>query len=290
MTSLIRSQWSKVPSTAVAWAGERRALVGQGQHVLLVDVLTGQVEARTQVFRAAVVHSLENIREGDMWLVRGGKSLAVISVREEEVRVEVEETQTDDWIIASAVEAGEGEVEDGALVLTAHNKVLRCGLHSGGQWSEVRQPDSGPCILYSGLVLTSHSLVLAGTVWGRLLVWCLHTGQVRHSLPGHDGVIFSVSHSQTTLATSSDDRTVILYQVSPTFTEVTQLRRLWAHTARVFRVLVSWDSPVVLSAGEDGRLITWSLQTGAQLDTVETGSPVWSLAMRGSTVLAGGKH
>ena len=82
-----------MPSTAVAWAGEGRALVGQGQHVLLLDLPTGQVEARSQVFRAAVVHSLENIGEGERWVVRGGKSLAVIRVREEEVVVEVEETR-----------------------------------------------------------------------------------------------------------------------------------------------------------------------------------------------------
>ena len=286
MTSLIRSQWSKVPSTAVAWAGERRALVGQGQHVLLVDVLTGQVEARTQVFRAAVVHSLENIRGGDMWVVRGGKSLAVITVREE-VRVEVEEILTDDWIIASAVEEGEGEGEDHVLVLTAHNKVLRCGLQPGARPSEVSQPTSGPCILYSGLLLTSPGLVLAGTVWGRLLVWSLISAELSHSLAGHDGVIFSVDYSQGVLATSSDDRTVILYQSSPGLTEITQVRRLWAHTARVFRVLLCPDSRAVLSAGEDGRLLSWSLQTGQQLDSVQTGCPVWSLAVRGNSVLAG---
>ena len=71
MTTIISSRWSQVPSTAVAWAGEGRALVGQGQHVLLLDILTGQVEARSQVFRAAVVHSLENIGEGERWGVRG---------------------------------------------------------------------------------------------------------------------------------------------------------------------------------------------------------------------------
>ena len=135
MTTII-SRWSKVATTAVAWAGESKALVGSGQHVLLVDVITGQVEARVQVFRAAVVHSLENIREGDMWVVRGGKSLAVLSVGEEEeeevLRVLVEEILTDDWIIASAVEEMEGQMEgereEQVLVLTAHNKVVRCGL------------------------------------------------------------------------------------------------------------------------------------------------------------------
>ena len=288
MTSIV-SRWSKVATTAVAWADETRALVGSGQHVLLVDVLTGQLEARVQVFRAAVVHSLENIREGDMWVVRGGKSLAVISVREE-VEVVVEEIQTDDWIIASAVEEKEGEEEedqDQVLVLTAHNKVLRCGLQSAARTSQtVMEPESGPCILYSGLILPSHRLVMSGTVWGRLLVWSLTSGQVLHSLAGHDGVIFSVNHSRDTLATSSDDRSVILYQVSPAFSEVRQVRRLWAHTGRVFRVLVSPDLPLVLTAGEDGRLITWS-QTGAQLETLETGCPVWSLAGRASSVLVG---
>ena len=270
-------------STAVAWLDETRVLVGQGQFVMLVDGKSGGLVTRCRVLRAAVVHSLENIPGEDMWVVRGGKSVAVIRVRQNErLEVEVDEAVMSDWIIASAVEG------DRLLLLTAHNKLLSCSLQSPSQCQEERELEAGPCILYSGLVLPRERLVMSGTVWGRLLICNLDTGLLLHSVAGHDGVIFSVSFWSGVLVTSSDDRSSILYTCNESFTEVVQVARLWGHTARVFRLGVSEERRTLVSAGEDGRLVSWSLDTGARLDTVQTSAPVWSLAVRGSSILAGG--
>ena len=185
--SRISSQWSKVASTAVAWLGEERVLVGQGQFVMVVQ--GGTVLDRCQVLRRAVVHSLEKVVMKDRWVVRGGKSLAVVNViQEERVEVVIEEIEVSDWIIASAID------EERLLVLTAHNKLLTLSLDNLTltQCKEVEESDS--CILYSGLLLPEKKLVMSGTVWGRLLIWRLDTGQLMQSVGGHDGVIFSVSY------------------------------------------------------------------------------------------------
>ena len=279
--SRISSQWSKVASTAVAWLGEERVLVGQGQFVMVVQ--GGTVLDRCQVLRRAVVHSLEKVVMKDRWVVRGGKSLAVVNViQEERVEVVIEEIEVSDWIIASAID------EERLLVLTAHNKLLTLSLDNLTltQCKEVEESDS--CILYSGLLLPEKKLVMSGTVWGRLLIWRLDTGQLMQSVGGHDGVIFSVSYWSGMLITSSDDRSSILYKCDQTFTDVQQVARLWGHTARVFRMGVCQEKRILITAGEDGKLIIWSLDSGERLNTMVTCSPVWSLAVRGSSVLAGG--
>ena len=193
----MESEWSKVPVTSLCHSQDLGLLlVGQGQFVLLlttgdqssVTTASGDILARLQVFRGAVVHSIQR-HSGDSWLVRGGKSLALVTVTEaRRLEVLVPETVHEDWIMASDA--------TGVIVslLTAHNKLLTLG--ELGEVTEARTAECGPCILYSGLLHCREDgvTVMAGTVFGKLIIWNGWTGGVINSLGGHDGVIFSVSY------------------------------------------------------------------------------------------------
>ena len=96
-----------------------------------------------------------------------------------------------------------------------------------------------------------------------------------------DGDIFSVNYTGNIMVTNSDDRNTIVYQVNDdSFKDVTRLHRLYGHSYRVFRSLVSVDTGHLVTAGEDGRVITWDLVSGDEIQRDETsgGSPVWSVA------------
>ena len=149
-------------------------------------------------------------------------------------------------------------------------------------------------------------LVMAGTVTGEVLVWRSDTGEELHRLGGHDGVIFSVNYSgsKQIICSTSDDRSARVYQV--TFTNlaeskyrsfgewtsatVTFTHSLYGHVARVFRSLIS--DTTLMTVGEDGKVISWSLETGNKLKccTANSGSAVWSLASvgEGEEVVTGG--
>ena len=257
----MESVWSQVPVTSLCHLQDRgQLLIGQGQFLVLVTAGSGAALARLQVFRGAVVHSLQEA--GASVLVRGGKSVALVRVTEDAgLEVVVPETVHEDWIMASQL-AG-----DTLHLLTAHNKLLTvASVGDLGEVSEARTAECGPCILYSGLLHCPEAggvTVLAGTVFGKLIIWNGATGKVINSLEGHDGVIFNVTYSGDTLVTTSDDRSSLVYRCGdPGFTEVSLVHRLRGHTARVFRSLVFEARDLVITAGEDGRVMTWGLTSG----------------------------
>ena len=88
----------------------------------------------------------------------------------------------------------------------------------------------------------------------------------------------------------SDDRSTIVYQENDdSFKDVTRLHRLYGHSYQVFRSLVSVDTGHLVTAGEDGRVITWDLVSGDEIQRDETsgGSPVWSVAWCDDSVVFG---
>ena len=295
---MLEGAWCQVPVTALCCLPGCRVLVGQGQNLQLLDTNTGARAARTRVFRGAVVHSLELVdgEKEEVVVVRGGKSVAVVRVLDTQLVTVVQETVMEDWIIASRVTRGQQ-----LQLLTAHNQLVTvAGVTQQLVPGEERAAECGPCILYSGHIHCREGeaggggglLVLAGTVFGAVLVWRPDTGTIVNTLRGHDGVIFSVAVAGAgdTVVTTSDDRSCIVYRSEdPGLARVSQLHRLYGHTARVFRSLVSSSRGLVVTAGEDGRLVTWDLGSGRQLEAVETGggAAVWSLALQGDCVLSG---
>ena len=283
--------WSQVPVTSLCVLQDQgQVLIGQGQFLVLVRAGSGDTLARLQVFRGAVVHSLQ--RCGARWLVRGGKSVALVTITEDRrLEVSVPETVHEDWIMASHLSA------DSLHLLTAHNKLVTVTSvrdPGEGEVTQARTAQCGPCILYSGLLHPPEAgglTVLAGTVFGKLIIWNGMTGDVINSLEGHDGVIFSVTYCGNTIVTTSDDRSSLVYRCGEAgLTDVSLVHRLRGHSARVFRSLVSEARDLVITAGEDGRVMAWRLTSGDLVQSAETngGSAVWSLEVSGEDVVSGG--
>ena len=280
--------WSQVPVTSLSLLQDSgQVLIGQGQFLVLVSAGCGDILARLQVFRGAVVHSLQ--RCGASWLVRGGKSVAIVTIEEARLEVSVPETVHEDWVMASHLSA------DSVHLLTAHNKLVTvASVRDLGKVMESSRAECGPCILYSGLLHCPEPgsvTVLAGTVFGKVIIWNGVTGEVINSLEGHYGVIFSVTYSGNTVVTTSDDRSSLVYRCGEAgLTEVSLAHRLRGHTARVFRSLVCEARDIVITAGEDGRVMTWGLTSGDLVQSEETngGSAVWSLEISDEDVVSGG--
>ena len=302
------SLWSCLPVTSVLWSQEERALqqqqqpkeqaqqgfllAGQGPSVLLIGQ-EEEVSPRLQVFQEATVHSLEWVAKGQV-LARGGKSTRLLGVQGGRLEVRGPEVRHRDWLLASLPGPA------GLHLITAHNSLLL--LEEGRESREVGRPCSGPCILYSGLLLplpSSSPLVVAGTVQGAVLLWHSDSGQQLHSLQGHDGVILGLAHCAIThaLASCSDDRSVCVWGVAgrdlPSLqgwrgAEVSLQHRLYGHLARVHRAL--FLPSLLYTAGEDGCLALWSLDTGQLVDSGEPcgGAGLWSLCGAGGGVVVGG--
>ena len=288
MSELV-SNWYHGPVTALCPAlHQTHVLIGQGQFVSLHSLKDSVKNNRNQkqVLKASVVHSIELLRSdeaGELYVVRGGKSVATIKITTDHALEIVEpECVQDDWIISSRV-AG-----DNVWLLTAHNR-----LHRHGSSDQGTAGPGGPCILYSGFLhcpTSDHVIVMAGTVFGKVLIWDSVSGDMINTLQGHDGVIFSVNYANGVIVTTSDDRSSIVYRVRDDIMgEVEQVHRLYGHTARVFRSLIMGDTSVV-TAGEDGRLISWCQTTGAELARQEphAGSAVWSVASVSGHLVSGG--
>jgi len=278
----IESLWSTAPVTSICYVpknfkNEKTVILGQGQFVVLVDVETGVVRDRCQVFKSAVVHSLQMI-DNSRIMVRGGKSIVIFNINESSrFIILIEEKLQNDWIIASLFN------QENIWTLSAHNKLTKCD--NNVKPVSVMDADCGPCILYSGFIHRVNEdkvIVLAGTVFGNVLIWHCDTGAVVSRLSGHDGVIFSVNLSDNIIVTTSDDRSSIVYTVKDEmFTDVQQLYRLHGHSYRVFRSLLSVENDIVVTAGEDGRVITWSLSSGQEIDRSNLASCVWSVSWLG---------
>ena len=101
-------------------------------------------------------------------------------------------------------------------------------------------------------------------------------------LQGHNGVILGLAHcpSTSTIASTSDDRSAIIWSVNFTNTgnkgslvsledwrnaSVEAKHRVYGHVARVHRALFTHSS-FLYTAGEDGRVALWNTHTGQLLD------------------------
>ena len=125
-----------------------------------------------------------------------------------------------------------------------------------------------------------------------------------HRLEGHLGSVFSVHFSPCGqfIASTSDDRTVRLFQLQPTDESKSKKKGNliwtgWGHTARIFDVSFAYPSfdcgeyPILVSAGEDSTTRIWS-----PLQTKEVAHPlrghdcesVWTVDVCEGIIITGG--
>jgi WD40 repeat protein len=117
-------------------------------------------------------------------------------------------------------------------------------------------------------------------------------------LKGHLGSIFSVHFSPCGhyIASTSDDRTVRLFQMQPAMEQWQLIWSGWGHTARVFDVSFAYPSsfsphPILVSSGEDSTVRLWS-----PIQTKEVAHPlrghdcesVWTVDVCEGTIVTGG--
>jgi WD40 repeat protein len=109
--------------------------------------------------------------------------------------------------------------------------------------------------------------VARGEMWkrGDLTLWEASTGRKLAALPGHEGMIWSVTFSSDgkTLASGSVDHTVKLWDA------VTgRLRSTLRHTGPVHCVCFSPDGRLVAAAGLDGNVKIWDIALGTVKQTL----------------------
>lgn len=168
------------------------------------------------------------------------------------------------------------------------------------------------CLLYSMcLYKTSDNqiIVLAGTIFNKIILWNSETGETYHILSGHEGVLFklAISENGNYITSASDDRTVRLWKLksiieipkeNPFLGKAISSNDIknngyvcvfasFGHTARV------WDcrmnNQYIISSSEDCTCRVWD--TNGKLLAIlggHNGKHIWSIAIYKNIVVTGG--
>jgi WD40 repeat protein len=202
-----------------------------------------------RIFGEQSIHGISVSSTGDL-LIWGGPSLTIVSAESMELVIhgkgaiiELYEATACDWVYDARLSPHDGQR---GVILTAHNEVVPFTVESTTEWSAKRgdvqrlRPVWGQRlytsrpILYSARVewtAPDEALVVAGTVFGEIVVWKCSMGQVPNLeelfvLTGHEGSIFGVAISpevelvpgsgqkQRLLASCSDDRTIRIWDIT----------------------------------------------------------------------------
>ncbi len=280
---------TEVSVTAMAVV-DHLLLAGVGGHVQVYDhreeETTPLLQVVDDVFRGAAVHGFRQGPDGTV-AAFGGKQIALLSLDEgKKLKVISASKHTPDWVLDVGWDENRGMV-----ALTAHNRILfvDAGAEAGCEEK---------CILYSGRVVASDSVVLAGTVFREIVVWSYRVGEIAHRIHGHEGVIFSISYDPglALICSTSDDRTARLWNVEFKKggcweeAEINAFKVLRCSAARVFRSCFL-DSSYLAVGGEDSTLCVYRVgdwDEPVMNKKAHGGSPVWSLAASGRCVYSGG--
>ena len=211
--------------------------------------------------------------------------------------------------------------EDGSkktlVVGLAHHilEVMHVGFGDTVDFKKLHRIVANPACLVTSTNLFSCTLsnklwVAAGTSFQDIVVWTVDLNTVIRSngakqcvmqedplnLSGHTGVVHSVQFSSngSTLASTSDDRSVRLWKKKPN-EDATDFWELewtgWGHTARVWSVVFSPTFDAVVTSGEDNTVRVWSQAGGQQLAVLNLPSgSAWCVDIRDSQVLIGGNN
>ena len=241
-------------------------------------------------------------------LIWGGSSVCALEISSAigdsapNVKILVNEVKVEDWILDACLIPSLPELEANtpswtAVLVTAHNEILSLKKHSGTSSNSNSGRDFQTLtrglnsMLYSAHILCEdphHIIIASGTVTGEVLVWSvtydassesMAKAQFHYRLLGHEGSVFGVRISSSLgtpdgptrlLASCSDDRNILLWDVSGVNTSDPSLERVGtclakttAHGSRIWavRFIDSGDNEKysMISFGEDGTALLWSL-------------------------------
>ncbi|XP_059471029.1 WD repeat-containing protein 6 [Neocloeon triangulifer] len=235
--------------TALKILNNRKILAGIGGfiHVFILDETGSATLDRTvRVLEGQKIHGF--CEKEEKLVVFGGRQFLVVDCRSF-TKVE-KESAFSQWIQAAQW------LEDKSVAFALSNNSLV--LWKDGKISqEVICPIQ--CIIYSALLLGTNwdSLVaFSGTVFSEVLIWNT-SGHVLNQLKGHKGVIFSISYDEQRqhLLTSSDDRSVRVWQQTERPNQFEQVQELYGHQSRVWRALPTKMG--LVSIGEDSVICQW---------------------------------
>jgi WD40 repeat protein len=132
----------------------------------------------------------------------------------------------------------------------------------------------------------------SGTVFNQVLYWKIKnhvsqpTGKVIKKFIGHDGVLFSVEFDGGNIITTSDDRTVRIWDMTAKDQEVKPSHTLYGHTARVWKAMRYNDK--IISISEDATAKIWELSESQEYTCTKTiyghkGKNIWSVDIQPET-------
>lgn len=283
-------------------------LAGEGCYLCIYDHEANELVHSESVFAEQAIHGIvrsvnepETEQRRDL-LLWGGRSICVFCIGASSfsdsstpifIQSILEEVRVDDWILNGCF-GGNGNTH--AYFVTAHNEVY---VLTGD--NKHRRIAAGPkSILYSAHVLWVEGgrlVVAAGTVYGEILLWSTHIGNVvkpaagylHHRFTGHEGSVFGIRISESAehkryrrlLASCSDDRTIRVWDISEVadamnstkddienvygYGETTSnsfVALTMGHASRIWGVRFIGLGPNgwrILSHGEDGTAQTWLL-------------------------------
>lgn len=242
-----------------------------------------------QVFKKNKIHHITVSPEGSKVVVSGGRSFAVLDLKQltSNSSVSVTEKAINEWITTS-----EFLNENLLLILNSHNTIYQIDVSQLSTTQNFVLVEKVDCneksILYSGSirVLADHRvLVAAGTVMSGVLIWDMNSRQILHNLTEHEGSIFGVKIDKTGryIVSCSDDRSIKLYN----FENGALLATGWGHGSRIWTLEFFHDQSngiKLMSGGEDCTVRIWKYLDGQEILTQEE---LWENAHRGKHVWSG---
>ncbi|KAJ3325377.1 WD repeat-containing protein 6 [Boothiomyces sp. JEL0866] len=241
--------------TALKFINSNELLVGTGPFLTKINIHTHEKQ-ELKIFEMA---RILKIKLQHYTICAGQKSICILQGFEILHLFEI-----DDWIIDFELH------ENYLLILTAHNN-LQTRDFDGRLLNETK--NSARCMLYSGCIYNNSSF--SGTIFNQII----HN---REKYIGHEGVLFSVEYKDGFILSTSDDRTVRLWNV-----ESNECVVFHGHLGRVWKAIFYND--YIISISEDASCRVWNRQ--GELLTVWEGHGsrnVWSVDVIDGIVATGG--